>query len=175
MLLDSNSSTINYKPLSFMGYKGYRVGNDGSVWSRRRGGSWSDWRQLKPIGGREVGLYDDQSKLKRFRINRIVLTAFVGPCPNGMEGCHNDGNETNNKLSNLRWDTHINNEKDKIGHGTRLSGERIGNSKLKDDEVRKIRRLRDRGWSCPRLAKKFKVSTTMIYYIVNGKWWRDVV
>src|SRR5688500_4928598 len=38
------------------------------------------------------------------RIHRLVLMAFVGPCPAGMEGCHNDGNPLNNALDNLRWD-----------------------------------------------------------------------
>lgn len=51
-------------------------------------------------------------------VHRIVLEAWVGPCPDGLEGCHNDGNAANNALSNLRWDTHANNELDKRKHGT---------------------------------------------------------
>lgn len=39
------------------------------------------------------------------RIGRAVLEAFVGPCPDGMECCHYDDDATNNRLSNLRWDT----------------------------------------------------------------------
>lgn len=47
-----------------------------------------------------------------------MLTAFVGPCPDGMEGCHNDGDPHNNRLDNLRWDTRANNARDAIRHGT---------------------------------------------------------
>lgn len=51
-------------------------------------------------------------------IHRIVLEAFVGPCPMDMEGCHNDGDPTNNAVSNLRYDSKENNELDKRKHGT---------------------------------------------------------
>lgn len=51
-------------------------------------------------------------------VHRIVLEAWVGPCPAGLEGCHNDGDYTNNVLSNIRWDTRENNQLDKREHGT---------------------------------------------------------
>jgi hypothetical protein len=47
----------------------------------------------------------------------LVLEAFVGACPNGMECCHNDDNRSNNGLGNLRWDTHVNNVKDGYKNG----------------------------------------------------------
>lgn len=50
-------------------------------------------------------------------IHRLVLEAFVGPCPPGMEACHNDGDPANNSLGNLRWDTHLANMHDKVRHG----------------------------------------------------------
>lgn len=52
------------------------------------------------------------------RVSRLVLETFVGPCPEGMVACHNDGVKTNNYLSNLRWDTPSENNKDKVRHGT---------------------------------------------------------
>lgn len=50
-------------------------------------------------------------------IHRLVLEAFVGPCPTGMEGCHNNGDPTDNRLANLRWDTHAENQRDILRHG----------------------------------------------------------
>lgn len=47
----------------------------------------------------------------------LVLSAFVGPCPDGMEACHRDGNPANNRLANLRWDTHQSNVDDTVRHG----------------------------------------------------------
>lgn len=50
-------------------------------------------------------------------IHRLVLLAFVGPCPHGMECCHWDGDPTNNRLENLRWGTHTENMQDKMRIG----------------------------------------------------------
>ncbi len=69
------------------------------------------------LGYRAVCLYRDQ-QCQHVRVHRLVLEAFVGPCPDGMEACHNDGDRQNNHLSNLRWDTHSNNVQDSIKHGT---------------------------------------------------------
>jgi hypothetical protein len=43
---------------------------------------------------------------------------FVGPAPEGMEGCHYNGDPTDNRLENLRWDTRKANVADAIRHGT---------------------------------------------------------
>ncbi len=48
----------------------------------------------------------------------LVLLAFVGPCPEGMECCHNNGDELDNRLDNLRWGTHSENVLDTVRHGT---------------------------------------------------------
>lgn len=52
------------------------------------------------------------------KVHRLVLLAFVGPCPPGMEACHNNGDRFDNRLSNLRWDTRSANNLDKNAHGT---------------------------------------------------------
>jgi hypothetical protein len=54
---------------------------------------------------------------KKF-IHVLVATAFIGPCPPGMECCHNDGDGFNNWAGNLRWDTRSNNNYDRGRHGT---------------------------------------------------------
>lgn len=52
-------------------------------------------------------------------VHRLVLLAFVGPCPTGMEVCHGNGIGTDNRLENLRYGTHIENSFDKEHiHGT---------------------------------------------------------
>lgn len=51
-------------------------------------------------------------------IHRLVLMAFVGPCPQGMECLHSDGNPTNNHLLNLRWASPSDNAYDRVRHGT---------------------------------------------------------
>lgn len=51
-------------------------------------------------------------------VHRLVLEAFVGPCPDGQEGCHSDGNPENNHVGNLRWATRSENQLDSVRHGT---------------------------------------------------------
>ena len=51
-------------------------------------------------------------------VHRLVLEAFVGPCPPGLEAWHNNGDQKNNHVTNLRWDTHAENNRDRFRHGT---------------------------------------------------------
>ena len=55
---------------------------------------------------------------RSFQVHHLVLTAFVGPRPEGLEGCHWDDDPTNNCLSNLRWDTRSANVRDSVRNGT---------------------------------------------------------
>ena len=107
-------------------------------------------------------------------VHRIVLAAFVGPCPDGMEGCHNDGNPANNRIENLRWDTHVSNMADKTTHGTIAVGERHGCSVLTAEDVREMRSLYATGNYKQRdLAKRFGVVQATVYYIVNRITWKE--
>lgn len=65
-----------------------------------------------------VSLVSEDTGKKSNYIHRLVLSAFAGPCPEGMEGCHNNGQSKDNRLSNLRWDTHQANTLDAMKHGT---------------------------------------------------------
>ena len=84
-------------------------------------------KQRKPSvnerGYLSVPLYQDNRPKNKF-VHSLVLEAFVGPCPVGLEGCHNDGNPANNTLENLRWDTPSNNQLDRITHGTHNNANR---------------------------------------------------
>lgn len=51
------------------------------------------------------------------QVHRLVLEAFQGPAAPGMESCHNNGDPLDNRVSNLRWDTHSANMRDQTTHG----------------------------------------------------------
>ncbi len=102
------------------------------------------------------------------RPHKLVMEAFVGIRPQGMECCHNDGNPQNNHLSNLRWDTPKNNHADKIKHGTTNRGERCGAAKLTLEQVNAIRndnRLQRL------IAADYGVLQNTISRIKSGKRW----
>ena len=70
-----------------------------------------------PTGHLRVKLSLDGA-YKGATIHRLVLLAFEGPEPDGMEVCHTDGNPANNRLDNLRWGTRGDNLRDRVRHGT---------------------------------------------------------
>jgi hypothetical protein len=47
-------------------------------------------------------------------VHHLMLNAFVGPRPDGLEACHENGNQADNQLSNLRWDTRQANIQDRV-------------------------------------------------------------
>ena len=67
-------------------------------------------------GYKRVGLCRNGTQITQ-RVHRLVLEAFISPCPEGMEACHEDHNPGNNKLSNLHWDTHLANVLDSVRAG----------------------------------------------------------
>lgn len=114
------------------------------------------------------------AKPKLFKVHRLVLQAFVGPCPNGMEGCHGAFGNSDNSLSNLSWDTKIKNSADKVRDGTVCVGARNGRAKLTARDVANIRAARLDGESRPSLALKYGVSLTTISDICLRNSWSHV-
>ena len=112
---------------------------------------------------------------KTYLVHRLVLLSFVGPCPVGMEACHDNGIRTDNRFINLRWDTKKNNQEDKIGHHTDSSGERHPQAKLTCFDVKDIRdKYSNGGVTYKELAKKYDISQTHIGQIVRGENWKDI-
>lgn len=77
-------------------------------------------RLLKAFSGTSGHLRVDLSldgKRTPSAIHRLVLEAFVGPCPEGQEVLHWDDDPTNNTLGNLRYGTRSENLLDKVRNG----------------------------------------------------------
>lgn len=117
-----------------VGYEGrYEVSNLGRVRSLDRlvrGGKGGlrpvKGRVLKPMAGQyghlSVDLCKGGRRIRRMsRVHRLVLESFVGPCPDGMEVCHYDGDPANNRIENLRYDTRSANMFDRVRHGRDLN------------------------------------------------------
>ena len=119
-----NTAPVDYRPVD--GFPGYRVGSDGTVWSCKNGrrGYLDTWRPLNLNitvrgGYREVTLSrHSPAVVRRIKVHRLVLEVFVGPQPNGCEGCHNNSDRSDNRLVNLRWDTRKGNVADAVRAGT---------------------------------------------------------
>lgn len=111
-----------WKPIP--GYEGlYEVSDLGRVRSLdrvdRRGRFWLG-RTLKPQLGTSGYLavaLSRHSCLKTRAIHRLVLEAFIGPCPKGLIGLHLNDIKTDNRLENLRWGTYSENNYDSVRNG----------------------------------------------------------
>lgn len=119
-------STLTFRPLpEWEGY--YAVTPDGRVFALERSvpgrpGRLINRKQLElkqyvTKSGHSYVALTRQNRKRNLFVHRAVLMAYVGPCPEGLEACHNDGDPSNNTVGNLRWDTHSANTFDKVRHG----------------------------------------------------------
>jgi hypothetical protein len=58
-------------------------------------------------------------------VHRLVLEAFEGPCPVGMEACHENDVKADNRLSNLAWKTRSANLRDAVRNGRNHNASKI--------------------------------------------------
>lgn len=167
-------------------FPGYAITKNGEVFSCwSRGGNHisiitREWRKLKlrdknNRGWLSVVLCKEGGRYGK-RVSRLVLETFIGKCPEGMEACHNNNIRSDNALSNLRWDTHINNNNDKKKHGTWQCGEKHGMHKLNNFQIRRIRLMKEvsPNLSQSKVAKMFKVSQVTISNILRQKHWKHI-
>lgn len=113
-------------------------------------------------------------KGRRISLHRLVLDAFVGACPPGMECRHLDGVRANCNLSNLAWGTRSHNARDRLRHGTHVDnrGERHGMTRLTDAQAREIFFLRQTGVPLSAVARSFGISQSTVSQIANRVTWK---
>ena len=104
----------------------------------------------KKTGHMRISLWKD-SKRRVLYVHRLVMETFVGECPDGMEVCHNDGDSSNNRLDNLRYDTRHENMID----ASKLC--RSPSQKLSPDDVLEIRKRLSNGEKQVDIAKYYEV------------------
>jgi hypothetical protein len=166
------------------GFPSYKITRDGRIWSkvrigpngRQTGGKWlSQFANRR--GYRYVSLRDADRYVNR-RVHRLVLETFVGPCPECMECCHNNGNPSDNRLENLRWDTHSANARDAVKHGTAVwvqqCGEKHPKAKLTEEEVRWIDYQCRAGVPYKDIAWAYNTSEGNVSRIAQHKRWKHL-
>lgn len=178
---DSNSSIpAGSRPIPSA--PGYRICDGGEVWSSHVIGHFGlvgPWHVIKPrkpskSGHIQIDLQVDGKRIVSY-VHQLVLEAFVGPCPPGMEARHfPDRNPANNFVSNLEWATHLVNMGDMEGHGTSPVGSRQGGAKLTESDIPEIFRSAAAGMGNGEIATKFGVTSPEISMILARKRWGHV-
>ncbi len=179
-----------WKPV--LGYEGlYEVSDAGRVRSRGRAYRMRNsrrpevimdcYRKGKPLkpgmtaaGYAQVMLYALDKSKRQPLVHRLVLEAFVGPAPEGMEANHINGQPFDNRLCNLEWITHGEN----MAHSRQvlgaMQGEKNHNAKLTADLVRELRQAKADGLPISPIANRIGVSVVAACNAANGTTWRHV-
>lgn len=164
------------------GFPDYQISSLGNARSRRQGGRWKPLIASPQTNGYPcIQMIGITGKRVCRTIHTLVLKAFRGPCPPGMESLHGDGCRTNCALTNLRWGTPLENGRDRVAHGTTTlgrtrdparcaRGERMGNARLNADGVRRILATDD----VPALVRELGVSPNTAYDVLRGRTWKHV-
>lgn len=168
-----------WKPV--VGYEGfYEVSNLGRVRAMFEGnhGQYKAGRILKTHTSKNgyvrIEFNPPSKKPKKRTVHTLVLEAFVGKRPEGKEVRHLDGVKSNNQVSNLAWGTHSENDQDQRRHGTRIMGERHPLSKLTNDDVLKIRALREQGLTLQVIANQFGIDQSNVAFIAKRMTWTHI-
>lgn len=170
--------------LQIPGFEGiYAVSDLGNVMSMNYGNRGFQ-RLLVPILKRGypcVWLSKNKSQ-KIYSVHRLVMLAFIGPCPEKREVNHISGIKTDNKLVNLEYVTHSENHLHAYRIGIKRPsivinrnpphGENHCCAKLTLEDVVEIKKKVSEGWSQTELGKLYGVRQTTISRIARGERWK---
>lgn len=154
-------------------YPDYDVSCRGRVRSRRSSGE-RILRQVTVRGYMKVNLHNDAG-VKMLSVHRLVLEAFVGPCPRGLVCRHLNSVRSDNRVENLVWGTHKENANDRERTENHNRGSGNPRAKLSDSDVAEMRKaFAGGGVSFCALAKKYGVTSVAVRYAVRGATWSNV-
>ena len=152
--------------LPIPGYPDYDVSDSGQVRSRKSGTARVMKLRLTNRGYYLVRLYCKR-EWKDHTVHSLVLLTFVGERPEGLCIRHLDSDPTNNSLSNLKYGSLIENQRDRLEDGTY-------GMKLTARHVRIIRGLHKIGFTHRRLAKLFGINRHNIGRIIRRQHWANL-
>ena len=148
----------------------YQVSNFGRVRSDATGGLI-----LKPNlirGYPALKFWNSDGTRTTAYVHLLVLEAFVGPRPEGLQARHDDGNPFNSMICNLRWGTVGENAADRMRHGTSLRGDKNPQMKLTEADIAQIRAELAAGGPKgfqARISEKWGVSPGYVTMLKQGK------
>lgn len=147
------------------------IKRENGVGCRKTGGVLHSYERKRGAGYQCVVLcrYGER---RRKLVHRLVLEAFVGPCPGGMQTRHLNGDSGDNRLANLTWGTSKENIEDRRRHGRVSHGEQHGNAKLTANDVSVIRALAKQGCTHQSISGRFGIDRSQVGNIVRGRQWK---
>lgn len=160
-----------WKPI--IGHEGYEASEEGDVrswWPKgpRAGKAFAEQPRLLKKRPNRNG-YDMVAIMgKPVAVHKLVLLAFVGPCPEGMECCHGRKGKKVNSIDNIRWGTRQSNHDDRMEFGNALRGEFNGNSCVSDDVAGEVVAMYASGMTQADIANSKGLSRSTVGNIIRG-------
>lgn len=143
-----------------------------------KNGCWVWKGDLHPNG---YGYTTNYETNKREHIHRVSFRIFKGEIPEGLYVCHHCDNRKCIAPHHLFLGTAKENMQDakikgRLEHIKLMhpKGEKNTSSKLKESDMHEIRKLFGEGIKCTVIARKYSVSSSVIYGIRDGKGWKHV-
>ena len=145
-------------------FPGYEVSNTGLVRSTVTGRLIAG--HILKNGYRQVCLSIDKKPVYRV-VHRLVMAAFWGEIPDGMEVNHKDGVKLNNHIDNLEYVTH----RDNMTHS--LYSLNNPGRKLTSQDADDIRRRRANRERLIDVANLYQITPAMVRRIAKNLAWKN--
>lgn len=194
-----NEQFTDEKWKSVVGYEEfYSVSNTGKI-RRDKGGSNNAkigriLKQRLNTHGYVSVILSKFGTEKSFTVHRLVVKAFIGEIPDGLQINHKNGNKTDNRLENLECVTPSENRlhcnKVLFPNGENFlrgdkwckshlasipRGEKQKMAKLNEQKVKEIRQIYGEGQSTlKQLAEKYGVHFSIIHDVIKRTAWKHV-
>ncbi len=95
-----------------------RICDKNGKWYRRQGKILGEFLGGTPPATYYYAYLSKNNKNHPKAVHRLVAEHFLEPPQSeDLEVCHRNGDRYNNCVSNLKWDTHLNNMLDRVDHG----------------------------------------------------------
>jgi hypothetical protein len=146
----------------------YYITEDGKVY--RNGRELTGFITKK--GYRMVAIF----RQKKY-VHRLVSELYIENIENKPQVNHIDCNKLNNHYTNLEWVTNQENRNHAVLNGLQPVGEKCGQSKLTESDIKYIRdnyRPNHSQFSGVALSKKFDIGNSQISRIVNNTRWKHI-
>lgn len=140
---------------------------------QKSGPGWMEIGQRFSNGYKTVKVPID-GKVKYRSVHRLVLEAFVGPCPDGMQCRHLNDHRADNRLENLKWGTPKENGEDKVANDVQPWGEEHYKAVWSEADIIEMRRLWNSGGDLSQIQERFGGLRPAIHHAVTGRTWKHI-
>lgn len=152
------------------GYDNYFVDIKGNIYSTKRKTPIKMSTAVRP-DGRIIAVLSKHGKQKSYLVSRLVAEAFL-PNPDNLPlVAHINGNPRDNRVDNLIWATHSENQLHRVIHGTSNRGERHGRAKVSAKDVKRIY-LDTSGATQTTLGSIFGITQQLVSHIMTKRVWK---